>query len=181
LGRRSQLILVLGGPQEGKMTKRLVAIGGLLLALAGCYESNEPLDAPARGRVERRLVGDWQCMNHTHGDTPTAASLWVIPFDDRQYYAEWREGDDVARYRAYSTQVGGETLLNVEELSFKLSSAGWVFVRSNQDRAGRLTLSVVRRDALNGLTGKAALRSIAKRARDETLYELVAVCTQAKS
>ena len=159
---------------------RVVAGFGLLSALLGCYESADTLGGPAHGQLDRRLPGDWRCENHTHGDTPSEAALWVIPFDDRQYYAEWREGDEVARYRAYSSLVGGVTLLNVEEVSFRLTSAGWVFVRYTLAPDGRLRLSVVGDKALDGLKGQAALQAIAKRASDESLYELVAVCVAGK-
>jgi len=54
---------------------------------------------------------------------------------------------------------------------------GWVFVRYKLGPEGYLQLSVVSNEALKGLKVKTALRAIAKRAGDEKLYELVAVCT----
>jgi hypothetical protein len=100
----------------------------------------------------------------------------VIPFDDKQYFAEWRDGDDISRYRAYSTELGRERLLNVEELTFHVGRAGWVFMRYSFGTDGGLKLSVVSEDAMGGRKGKDALHAIAQRVGDDSLYEAFATC-----
>jgi hypothetical protein len=146
----------------------------LAVLAIGCFDSSVPLGPPERGEVDKGLVGTWRC---THPEDPTkTAKLWVIPFDRHQYYAEWRDGDDVSRYRAYSTRIGSTSLFNVEELTFRLSSAGWIFLRAVRGTGGGLTLSVVEKDSLKGLTGAAALQDIRRRVNDDSLYSEVAIC-----
>jgi hypothetical protein len=142
--------------------------------LIGCFDSSVPLGPPERGEVDKGLVGAWNC---THPKDPgKTARLWVIPFDRHQYYAEWRDGDDVSRYRAYSTRIGSTSLLNVEELTFRLTSAGWIFLRAVRGTGGVLTLAVVDKDSLKGLTGAAALQDIRRRANEDGLYSELAIC-----
>jgi hypothetical protein len=149
-----------------------VAFG--LLAV-GCFESRTPLGPPHRGTIDKALVGSWHCVDP---ESPSqTATLWVIPFDEHQYYAEWRDGDDVTRYHAYSTRVGNLTLLNVQELTFRVSGQGWLFLRAIRGGGSSLKLSVVKEDSLNGLTGSAALREIKRRVADSALYGDFATCT----
>ena len=156
---------------------RSAALVSLVAVLGACYESPDPLGKVDSGRIDTRLSGGWRCMSPREA-LDAQATLWIIRFDDRQYYAEWREGDETTRYRAYSSLVNGETILNVEEVTLRVPSVGWIFVRYSIDTDGRLKLSLVSDDALGGLEGRAALRSIANRVKDEALYQEVAVCTR---
>ena len=152
----------------------------VVLALAGmissCYESREPLGKPGKHQLDRRLAGDWLCKAPVADDKPSEAHLWIIPFDDLQYYAEWRDGDDVTRYRAYPTVVDGEVLLNINELSFRVSSLKWVFMRYRLEGDNSLRLSIVSKNAIGDLEDTAALKAIRRRAKQDGLYESFATC-----
>jgi hypothetical protein len=144
--------------------------------LSCCYESRDPLGKPGKTSLDLRLNGGWTCKSPPReGESEKEAVLWVIAFDDKQYFAEWRQGDDVSRYRVYPTQLGRERLLNVEELTFHVGT-GWVFLRYRLDSDGTLRLAVVSEDALGELKGKAALEAIARRVGDDSLYEPFATC-----
>jgi hypothetical protein len=70
-------------------------------------------------------------------------------------------------------------LFNVEELTFRLSSAGWVFMRAVRSTQGDLMLSLVEKESLKGLTGSAALQDIRRRADEDSLYSGFAICKPA--
>ena len=185
--RPSQLILVLDGPQHerarsprdtGQMTgsRRGVACMAVALLGAGCFGSDVPLGPPERGAIDKTLLGTWRCTDPAQSPDKSAA-LRVIPFDKHQYYAERRESDDIERYRAYSTPIRGETLLNVEDLSFRMRGPEWVFLRAKRGSDGHLRLSFVKEDSLKGLDPATAVRAIKRRVGDDSLYEDLAVCT----
>jgi hypothetical protein len=153
---------------------RVLVLVALPAAFSACYGSREPLGPVDRGQIDSELLGHWDCRP-PEKESDERAALSVLVFDDHQYYAEWREDDKVERYRAYSTAVGGETLLNVVPLMSRLDRQDWLFVRYKVADS-RLTLSVVHDKALKGLQGKAALRAIGRRAKEEALYTTVALC-----
>jgi hypothetical protein len=161
------------------MTPRLhvLTCGGLLFLGAACYESSRPLGPPERGVVDPSFVGNWRCEDPAEGSTQVA-HLLVMPFDRSQYYLEWREDDKVWRYRAYSTQLHGEILFNVGELK-EAGASSWTFLRATR-HGGVLSLSVVNKDSLKGTGEAGVLNEIARRVKDEALYESWAVCTVEK-
>src|SRR5262249_43470916 len=142
----------------------------------GCYMSSTPLGGVENGTLDDTLTGTWQCKDPSEGST-NAASLTVMAFDSRQYYAEWREDEKISRYAAYSTEVHGIRLFNVHELKGTPKTTEWLFLRARRAGKDRLELSVVKDDALKDLREPEALRQIKQRARDEALYGLWASCT----
>jgi hypothetical protein len=156
-----------------------VLLVAMIVATASCYDSDSPLGPPEGGEIDSGLVGEWQCRP-ADPKVEGKATLSIRAFDERQYYVEWRDGEDLSRYRAYSTQVGDVVLVNLEDLSAKLSSPDWVFVRYGLKEKGRLALSIVREDALAGLDGKSARDTIRKRVKDEALYQAFADCGESK-
>jgi len=163
------------------MTTRLhdLACGGLLLLAVGCYESSMPLGPAETGVVEPTFLGTWRCEDPAEGSTQVAR-LRVMPFDRSQYYLEWGEDDKVGRYRAYSTQLHGETLFNVQELKAESVTSSWSFVRATRRGGDALSLSIVNKNALKDSREPAALNEIARRIKDEALYEPWAICTVEK-
>ena len=142
---------------------------------AGCFGSSIPLGPPERGEIDKTLLGTWRCTDPTQSPDKSA-TLRVVPFDKHQYYAEWHEGDDVQRYRVYSTPIRGERLLNVEDLTFRMRGPEWVFLRAKHGGDGRLRLSFVKEDSLKGLAPARAVRAIKRRVADDSLYEDLAIC-----
>src|SRR5215204_5987698 len=101
----------------------------LLVALAACYQSTVPLGPPERGTIDRALVGSWSCVDPK--DASNRAVVRSVPIDRHRYDIEWREAPDhVTRYRAYSTAVGREALLNVEEVGPAGTDRKFVFLRA---------------------------------------------------
>ena len=159
---------------RGLRTARWLGVG-LLLLPAGCYQSDRPLGPPQKGAIDTKLVGTWRCL--ATGDKPEeSAALWVRPFDDTQYVVEWRDPDDVAHYRAYATSVGGETLLNLRELTSERAGEGWEFIRYRLEKDGRLRVWIVDDKAVGGLKGAPALSAIKKRVADDSLYHDLMTC-----
>jgi len=146
-----------------------------LLAAAACYESSEPLGRPEQGIVDAHLLGTWRCEDPADV-SKEVAHLVVVPFDRSQYYLEWHEDRKVERYRAYSTQLQETTVFNVTELKPAAAASTWMFLRAIPRRDGAFSLSVVNNDSVKSLKGPAALSEIARRAGDDSLYKVWAVC-----
>jgi hypothetical protein len=149
------------------------AAAAMFLTFVGCYESEQPLGTVEQARVDKRLLGTWECRPAAN-DSEDRAELSVFPFDERQYYAEWREGDELTRLRSFATDVGAESMLNVKHID----DEGWIFIRYAFTANGVLQLSFVDEDALAGLDGPAALDAIRKRVRDRRLYSDLTVCSR---
>jgi hypothetical protein len=149
---------------------------GLVLAAAGCYESTEPLGPPEAGVVDASLLGTWRCVPSLEKDSKDVARLVVMRFDRSQYYFEWREDAKVDRYRAYSTQLPGRALLNVVELKPAGTASSWMFLRVMPRREGAFSVWVVDKDAVKAAGEAAALKEIARRVEDESLYKPWAEC-----
>ena len=129
--------------------------------------------------MDPTFVGTWRCEDPTEGSAQVAA-LVVMPFDRSQYYLEWRDGDSISRYSAYSTSVHGETLFNVRELKSEPAAARWTLFRAARRSDGTLYLSVVNKDSLEDAREPAALKEVARRVKSEALYAPWAVCTMEK-
>lgn len=149
----------------------LLLIAGLT---AGCYQSAVPLGPPERGTIDRALVGSWSCVDPKNASN--RAVVTSVPIDRHRYDIEWREdADHVTRYRAHATPVGGEALLNVQEVGTK--DQRYVFLRVRPTAGGGLSMALVQEDAVKGKTGATALREITTRVADPTLYGPFATCT----
>jgi hypothetical protein len=162
------------------MNVRSAARSALLLLLApltiACYQSAVPLGPAERGTIDRALVGSWSCVDPE--DASNRAVVTSVPIDRHRYDIEWREGPDhVTRYRAYSTAVGGEVLLNVEEVGPTRTEPRFVFLRARAVPGGGLSIALVEEDALKGRTSAAAVQEIARRIADPALYGPFATCT----
>lgn len=160
------------------MTLRVRNVIGaaLFLVLPGCYESTEPFGPPDGTSLDRSLLGTWQCRE-PEGKSDQVATLFLLPYDDRQYYIEWREDQDVSRYGGHSSKMNGEMLVNVRELKDKPRKTSWVFFRAKRDAEGGLDLAIVNKDALKATDDRAARDEVARRVKDDSLYAPWAKCT----
>lgn len=162
------------------MTMRSAARSALLPLFASlaaaCYQSTLPLGPPERGTIDRALIGSWSCVDPK--DATNRAIVTSVPIDRHRYDIEWREAPDhVTRYRAYSTAVGKEVLLNVEEVGPARTDARFLFLRARPIAGGGLSIALVQEDALKGRTGPIAIAEITRRVSDPTLYGPFATCT----
>jgi len=147
----------------------------MALSLCGCL--SVPLGHPEAKAMDTRLLGKWRCSSAQAGSSETAG-LEVVRFDDSQYYADWREGDRVARYRAYPSKIGPVTVLNVEELNGRFTPWPWAIVRATVDDAGALTLEMVDGKQIQAKDENAAIREIKVRIGDRSIYQALAQCVE---
>lgn len=96
------------------LTSRIVSVPlFVLIALCGCYETEQDLGPRDQSRVDRRFVGEWEFRNPQEG----ATVLTVFNFDDRQYYLEWAKvGESPQRGAAFVAEVGGAAFAHVRDL-----------------------------------------------------------------
>ena len=116
--------------------RRALRVPAVLAILSSaCFK--EPVTPPDRSRVDARLLGEWDCRP-TDPSADERALLTVLRFDAGQYYAEWKEGEKLERYRAYPGALKGLTILNVTELSDKY----WTALRASFSADGSMSLAV---------------------------------------
>ena len=111
---------------------------GLAMLGSGCF--NEPVTPPGRGLINTRLLGDWDCSS-ADASSGDQARLTVLRFDAGQYYAEWKEGDKVDRYRAYLGRLKGLDILNVIEVSDSGPDL-WSALRTSFSADGSMSLAL---------------------------------------
>jgi hypothetical protein len=144
------------------------------VALSGCF--SDPLGKPGSVPTDVELLGKWRCTSVGDGE-PKEGTLEVLRFDDSQYYAEWKDAEESARYRAYGTRVGDTTLLNVEELDGKFTPWPWAAVRAVVGKDKKLALALVTAQALRASDEKGMKREIRQRVHDAQIYHAFADCT----
>lgn len=128
------------------------ALVGLVLPLLGCpYDSKVPLGPSSEGRIDPALLGAWSCK----GEGSDRMTLGVVAFDDTQYVLDLHDKDGGGPFRAWSTQVAGATVLNVQELDKPLAQRGFTFVRYTIDKE-TLLLRVAEDKLLKDLPENAA-------------------------
>jgi hypothetical protein len=145
-----------------------------VIPLAACLSA--PLGPPGSIKPDVALLGKWQCVGNRDGERKEA-QLEVVRFDDSQYYAEWIDGGEKSRYRAYATRVGGATLVNVTELNGRFTPWPWAVVRVSNMRDKTFDLELLDTEALRSHDEKAARREIAERAKDPSVYKALASCS----
>lgn len=154
----------------------------LTLALWGCYESQFPLGPPEEGTIDRRLPGNWRCLQSGEGENKPFL-LSIIPFDGKQYYAGLlMEGEKPVHYRAFSASVKGMTLLNVQEINSETVSESrrWIFVRYSLLRPNVLLVEIVKDAPFKGIDASPlSVREVVERdIRNPELYQDFCTCVK---
>jgi hypothetical protein len=159
--------------------RALALVPGLLLLLGGCFTSRRPLGPREKGTLDDRLLATWTCIPPEKEAEGQQATLGVAAFDETQYILLWQERKDERPeyYRAYSSRVGAETLLNVKPLGTAVSGGVWSFVRYRVEADGRLRAWIVDEDAV-GARGEAGLAVVRRRVAEERLYHDLMTCTR---
>lgn len=129
--------------------KRRIGFAALFLFLvinAGCpYTTKTPLGAPERGAFDARLVGQWIAYG-TEGDS---ALICVYPFNDAEYYVEMQDEDqEPSRFRVFAFTVGGERLLQVNDLDHEGAGPEYCFARYELAANGELAIRFVGEDCV---------------------------------
>jgi hypothetical protein len=93
--------------------RRVPSAALILVALTGCYETDQQLGPPEQSKVDVRCVGDWEFRDPQSG----ATVMRVRNFDRRQYYVEWAKvGEEPTRAAAFAAEVGGVSFAHLREL-----------------------------------------------------------------
>jgi hypothetical protein len=176
---------VVSGEEEMKRYRRFIALilACMVLSLWGCYESSFPLGSPQTGNIDSGIVGVWRCVQG--GEKENKSFLMnVIPFDEKQYYMGIEmEGEKPVHYRAFSSSIGGITLLNLQELDPRTVPAErkWIFVRPTVLKQNILQVELVKDEAFKGIDPSlSAVREVVeKKIASPELYQDFCVCTRA--
>ena len=150
---------------------RTLGVAGLLVILAGCF--NDPVAPPVDVALDEGLLGHWRC-GPAEANSSEHADLGVWRFDEHQYYAEWREDDDVSRFRAYLSEADGVQFLSVADLSAVL--APWTAVRYSSPEPGVLDLRLPAQRILDMDDSRTAARVLASHASRSDSWQFLARC-----
>jgi hypothetical protein len=109
--------------------------------------------------------------------------MTIIPFDERQYYVTLApEGEKPAHYRAYSADVKGTAILNIQEIDPSVSSGkrGWIFGRYTLLRPDVLQLEIVQDKAFAGVEPSAASvrEVVVQNIQDPEFYKDFCTCVR---
>lgn len=89
----------------------LATLMTLVVLFAGCFATKFTLIDPAKAKVERAYVGDWDGVN-ANGDH---SSILIRNIDDKLYYVEIQGAADekASRYTGFTADVKGATFAHL--------------------------------------------------------------------
>jgi hypothetical protein len=149
-----------------------VAIVASVALGSGCF--SEPVTRARRSPVDRRPLGEWDCTS-ADASSSDRALLTVLRFDDYQYYAEWREGEKVERYRAFWGTLKGVDILNVTDVSDS-TSRYWAALRTSFSPDGSMLLALPA-DRITDLSDdEVRLRTLRREANQPNAWQEFARC-----
>ena len=151
------------------MRRALPVLTGLAIVVSACF--NEPVTPPAKSGFDARLLGEWDCRS-SDPSADDRALLTVMRFDAGQYYAEWKEGEKLERYRAYPGVIKGLAILNATELSDKY----WTALRVSFSADGSMSLAVPATRITNLTDDDVRLRTFRREADQPTAWQGFALC-----
>lgn len=128
----------------------------VVLFLAGCEGARVPLGEPDEMPVNPALTGTWESIS----DEEDMAILHVWAFNDHEYYLEWEtedEEDDLARLRAYSSDLGDFIFANIQCINCDADDrTEWFFFQYELESPDVLVMRSVAdahyTDAMSGMT-----------------------------
>lgn len=168
------------------MLKHCALVAALTVSLAGCYESEFPLDPAPLVDVSSPLLGTWRCLP-LDGDVDEKPAVLTIARDARaRYYdATWLEpGDEPDRYEAFASTVGDLTLMNIRDRRPPgAAPAKWVFGRVTLLQPNVLQVQIADDKALADVErSRPALRAAFERRRTSpSLFTGGCVCARTKT
>jgi hypothetical protein len=126
---------------------------------------------PARSPLDRRVLGEWDCTSADPSSSDRAL-LTVLRFDDYQYYAEWKEGEKIERFRAYPGKLKGREILNVTELS----ESYWSVLRTSFPPDGSMQLALPATRITDIAGDDVRLRTFRREADQPSAWQAFARC-----
>ena len=162
-----------------QLLARAVLAMCIAVTCAGCYEAAFPLDPAPQAPLDAKLFGTWRCISASANSE--AANLIIRRARDGVYAASIVEDDkSTDTYEAYASVVGGNTVLNVQEL--KASKTPWVYGRYELLKPDLFQFQVASDDVLKGVEKSAAAvrRAIERQRADPALFEDGITCVRIK-
>jgi hypothetical protein len=147
------------------------------MVVSACF--TVPVAAPRGLPLDAALLGRWECTS-VETESADHAQLYVLRFDQQQYYAEWREGDKVDRYRAYPVRARGVTFLGVGDLG-PSSLWPWSAVLYSVREGGALSLQLPAKRILDMSDEKAAIQELKAKADRPDTWQSLARCERPKN
>lgn len=157
----------------------LIIIGAVVLT--GCGSAQVPMGDADEVPIDERLIGEWLASDDDEDETMTL-KIWA--FNETEYYLEWiseDEDDDLARFRAFSTNVDGVLFSNVVCISCDdededEGEAKWYFFRYDMEGSDVLILQEIDsqqyRDAIGDMTrSRDVRRYIARHLDDDDFFD----------
>jgi hypothetical protein len=153
---------------------KLVSVLGAALGLAGCYDSELPIDPVPRLGPNPALFGSWRCLPVGGKVTDSPATMTIAPLRQREYTVVF----DSDRYEAYSSAVRGKMIANLRSLAPARDGKSWSFVRYSFLRPNLLHLEIPSDRAIDEEHPPVSLRKAFEQLT-ESSFEDFAVCVQA--
>jgi hypothetical protein len=165
-------------------TRHLPGLALATLLLAGCYESDFPLDATPQLPVDAAALGTWRCLPVDADADEPAATMTIAKNGERRYAVTWQEpGKAADRYDSYASQVPGARLLNIYDSGeSNKDKKKWVYGRYALLRPHVLQLQIVDEKAMAGVekTPQAVRRALERVAKEPKMLVDFTVCVRAK-
>src|SRR5215470_5888877 len=163
---------VLGAPWRTMRRRPTVLLAtALVIGAVGCFSVTAP--QPEGLPLSRELLGAWDCKS-ADSSSSEHAQLTLLKFDDAQYYAEWKDGEKVERYRAYPVKFNQVTVLVVREVS-QSPDKYWTAVRASVEKDGSvLVLRLPAKRLLDMNDDDAALHELPSKADNPDVWQTFA-------
>jgi hypothetical protein len=83
----------------------------------GCpYGSKVPLSASEVAEIDEDLLGDWTFVDKRGNRETKDGVISFIRFNDHEFLIVMKKGDEIARMRAFVTEIDGYRFLNCQEI-----------------------------------------------------------------
>ena len=125
-----------------------------ILFLCGCYESKTPLSRSPSVKVDTRLIRSWTSI--PNGNKEKVISLLLRKFNENEYLAAWKEGEDGGTViaRGFTTRINNVNIINLQNIeSLEKNDRTYVFARYEFNEKGNLVVNILSDDYAN-LKGK---------------------------
>jgi len=147
--------------QSAKTFGLTAVVAVALLLFAGCYTTTLNLGKVADAKVDVRYCGDWHFSWSDKDGQTKSADLVLRNFDDKQYYAEWKEASESkpTRYSGFLVPVKDATFAQLTNLGDKGELSEEHCILRVQLAGDKLTLRHLNDEFFKGVKTDAELRA----------------------
>ena len=125
-----------------------------ILIFCRCYESEVPLSKSPSSKVDTKLIRSWVSIPNDNQEK--AISLLLRKFNENEYLAVWRQGEDneTVIARGFSTKIKNTNIMNLQNIeSLEEDDRTYVFARYDFSENGNLIVNILS-DKFNDLKEK---------------------------